>query len=266
MKSKRQFHPDKRRVSLAVFIFVLLFFYIPLLVLILYSFNGGKTMLWSGFSLKWYRELFLHSNNLWLAVWNSLLVAFASSFFAVLIGTLGGIGIYWYQFKWKKYLQVTTYLPLIMPEIIIGVSLLIMFAWFKWKMSLFTVFLAHTTFNIPYVLMIITSRLEEFDFSIIEAAYDLGARELDTLFKIILPMALPGIVSGFLMSMTLSLDDFVITFFVSGPGASTLPLYIYTMINRGVFPIVNALSTVIIAATALLAVSTRKIQKYISLR
>jgi spermidine/putrescine transport system permease protein len=105
--------------------------------------------------------------------------------------------------------------------------------------------------------------LEEFDYSIIEAAYDLGAREIDALLRIIIPMSIPGIISGFLMSMTLSLDDFVITFFVSVPGSSTLPLHIYSMINRGVFPIINALSTVLIAGTVLLSVSSKNIQKYI---
>lgn len=253
---------NKRKTSLIIFIFVLLFFYIPLFVLILFSFNSGKTMSWKGFSLNWYSDLFLKSNDLWVAFLNSFIVAIASSFIATAIGTIGGIGMHWYNFKWKKYLRVVTYLPLIMPEIIIGVSLLIMFAWLKWQMSLFTIFLAHTTFNIPFVLLIITSRLEEFDYQIIEASYDLGAKELDTLFKVIIPMTIPGIVSGFLMSMTLSLDDFVITFFVSGPGSSTLPLHIYSMINRGVFPVINALSTVLIAATAILSVSSKNIQKY----
>ena len=253
---------NKRRLSLVIFIFVLLFFYIPLFVLILYSFNSGKTMIWRGFSLNWYSQLFFKSGDLWNALRNSIVVALFSSFLATAIGTIGGIGMHWYKFRWKKYLKIVTYLPLIMPEIIIGVSLLIMFTWLKWKMGLFTIFIAHTPFNIPFVLLIITSRLEEFDYAIIEAAYDLGAKELDTLFKIIIPMSIPGIISGFLMSMTLSLDDFVITFFVSGPGSSTLPLHIYSMINRGVFPIINCLSTVIIAATVLLSVSSKNIQKY----
>ncbi|HBD92956.1 MAG: spermidine/putrescine ABC transporter permease [Spirochaetes bacterium GWF1_31_7] len=253
---------NKRQISLVVFVSVILFFYIPLLVLILYSFNSGKTMVWRGFSLQWYEELFFHSSDLWSAFRSSLIVALSSSFIATAIGTIGGIGIHWYKFKWKKYLQIVTYLPLIMPEIIIGVSLLIMFAWLKWKMSLFTIFLAHTTFNIPFVLLIISSRLDEFDYQIIEAAHDLGAKEIDTLLKVIIPMSIPGIISGFLMSMTLSLDDFVITFFVSGPGSSTLPLHIYSMINRGVFPVINALSTVLIAGTVLLSVSSKNIQKY----
>ena len=219
-------------------------------------------MKWAGFSLKWYKQLFFHSDILWGAVKNSLIVAIASSLISTIIGTFGAIGIYWYNFKYKKYLQVVTYFPLIIPDIIMGISLLILFAGIKWKLSLFTIFIAHTTFNIPYVLFIIMSRLDEFDYSIIEAAYDLGATEKDALLKVILPVTMPGIVSSFLMAMTLSMDDFVITFFVSGPGSSTLPLHIYSMIRFGVSPIINALSVILIAITIIFALSTRNIQKY----
>jgi spermidine/putrescine transport system permease protein len=142
------------------------------------------------------------------------------------------------------------------------VALLIFFSWIKIKLGLFTIFLAHVTFNIPFVLLIVISRLSEFDYSIIEAAYDLGAREIDALLKVIIPMTIPGIISGFLIAITLSLDDFVITFFVSGPGSSTLPLHIYSMIRFGVSPVVNALSVALIIATSALTLSTRKINKY----
>jgi spermidine/putrescine transport system permease protein len=194
---------------------------------------------------------------------NSAIVAITSSTLSTIIGTLGAIGIYWYNFRFKKILQVASFLPLILPEIIIGVSLLIFFAGIKLKLGLFTIFLAHTTFNIPFVVLIVMARLEEFDFSIIEAAYDLGAREIDTLLKIIIPISSPGIISGFLMAVTLSLEDFVITFFVAGPGSSTLPLHVYSMIRFGVSPVINALSVIIIAGTILLAFSTKNIVKYI---
>jgi spermidine/putrescine transport system permease protein len=195
---------------------------------------------------------------------NSAIVAITSSILSTIIGTLGAIGIYWYNFKFKKILQVASFLPLILPEIIIGVSLLIFFAGIKLKLGLFTIFLAHTTFNIPFVVLIVMARLEEFDFSIIEAAYDLGAREIDTLMKVIIPISSPGIISGFLMAVTLSLEDFVITFFVAGPGSSTLPLHVYSMIRFGVSPVINALSVIIIAGTILLAFSTKNIVKYIA--
>jgi len=253
---------EKHRFSFTMFILTMIFFYLPIAVLIIFSFNEGKTMAWSGFSLKWYQKLFFESEELWKAVFNSVIIAIFSSLVSTAIGTLGAIGMYWYRFRSKKYIQVASNLPLIMPEIIMGVSLLIFFVMFKIPLSLLTIFIAHTTVSIPYVLFIVMARLEEFDYSIIEAAYDLGAKEIDTLFKVILPISMPGIISGFLMAVTLSLDDFVITFFVSGPGSSTLPLYINSMIRFGVSPIINAVSVVLIASTILLAVSTRRFYKY----
>lgn len=253
----------KHKFSPAVFTLVMIFLYLPLMILVIYSFNSSKTMNWSGFSLRWYYDLFFKSQSLWQSFMNSAIVAITSSTLSTIIGTLGAIGIYWYNFRFKKILQVASFLPLILPEIIIGVSLLIFFAGIKLKLGLFTIFLAHTTFNIPFVVLIVMARLEEFDFSIIEAAYDLGAREIDTLLKIIIPISSPGIISGFLMAVTLSLEDFVITFFVAGPGSSTLPLHVYSMIRFGVSPVINALSVIIIAGTILLAFSTKNIIKYI---
>jgi len=253
---------SRRRISFCVFIIAMLFFYMPLMVLIVYSFNEGKSSRWTGFSIHWYEELFLNSRTLWNAFENSVLVALASSCVATLIGTLGAIGITWYSFVHKKYLRMASYLPIIIPEIVIGISLLIFFAGLHWQLSLWTIFIAHTTFNIPFVLFIIISRLDEFDYSIIEAAYDLGATEFHALTRVILPMSIPGIISGFLIAMTLSMDDFVITFFVAGPGSSTLPLHIYSMIRIGVSPVINAISVVLIAGTFIFALSSKNIQKY----
>jgi len=252
---------NKRRTSLFFFCFTMLFFYLPLLVLIIYSFNDGKSMVWKGFSLRWYRELFTYSENIWQAFRYSIGVAIISGLLSTVIGTLGAIALKWYSFKTKKYLQMLTVLPLVVPDIIIGVSLLIMFASVHWKLGLLTIFIAHTTFNIPYVLFIVMARLEEFDYSVIEAAYDLGATERQTLQKVILPMLFPAIISGFLVAVTLSFDDFVITFFVAGPGSSTLPLRIYSMIRLGVSPVINALSVVLILLSIILTISTKKLQK-----
>lgn len=254
---------SKHTFSPVIFTLVMIFLYLPLMILIVFSFNNSKTMNWEGFSIRWYYELFFKSKTLWQSFINSAIVAVTSSTISTVIGTLGAIGIYWYNFRFKKILQIASFIPLILPEIIIGVSLLIFFAGIKLKLGLFTIFLAHTTFNIPFVILIVMARLEEFDFSIIEAAYDLGAREIDTLLKVIIPVSSPGIVSGFLMAVTLSLEDFVITFFVAGPGSSTLPLHVYSMIRFGVSPVINALSVIVIAATILLAFSTKNIYKYI---
>lgn len=259
-------------LSPLLFSLVMAFLYLPLIILIVYSFNDSKTMNWGGLSFHWYKELFTNSSSLWKSFQNSIIIALSSATLSTLIGTLGAIGLFWYNFKLKRVLQIASFIPLILPEIIIGVSLLIFFAKINnilsviglgFPLSLFTVFLAHTTFNLPFVILIVMARLEEFDFTIIEAAHDLGAREIDTLTKIIFPIAFPGVMSGFLMAVTLSLEDFVITFFVAGPGSSTLPLHVYSMIRFGVSPVINALSVLIIAITILLAFSTKGIYKYI---
>ena len=214
---------DRRKTSFVIFILSMIFFYLPLVVLTIYSFNDGKGMVWNGFSLRWYRELFQYSDNIWKAFYYSLFIALISSTSSTIIGTLGAIALKWFDFKGKKFLKNLSVLPLVVPDIIIGVSLLIMFATIKFKLGITTIFIAHTTFNIPYVLFIILSRLDEFDYSVIEAAHDLGATNRQALTKVIIPLLLPAIISGFLMALTLSFDDFVITFFVSGPGSSTLP-------------------------------------------
>jgi len=245
-----------------VFFSTVAFLFLPLLLLVLYSFNESKTMSWQGFSFVWYQKLFLESRDLWKSFWNSIFIAVTSAFSATIIGTLGAIGISWHRFRLKKYVQIISFLPLILPEIIIGVSMLIFFAGIKLHLGLLTIFIAHTSFNLPFVLLIVLSRLEEFDFSIIEASYDLGAQELQTLFKVIIPVSMPGIFSAFLTAVTLSLEDFVITFFVSGPGSTTLPLYIYSMIRFGVSPVINALSVVMLSGTVLLVFLMRNFLKY----
>lgn len=254
---------NKRRTSLFFFIFSMFFFYFPLALLVVYSFNDGKAMVWKGFSWKWYKELFMYSDNIWKSFKYSIIIASLSGIISTAIGTLAAIGLQWYQFRYRKLLKVMTYLPLVIPDIIMGVSLLILFTTMKFNLGLTTIFIAHTTFNIPFVLFIVISRLEEFDFSIVEASYDLGATEMQTLKKVILPMLMPAIVSGFLISVTLSFDDFVTTFFVAGPGSSTLPLRIYSMIRLGVSPVINALSVLLIGGAILLTLSTKSLQKYI---
>jgi spermidine/putrescine transport system permease protein len=255
-------HAKRSHFPLILFSLTLVFFYLPLFILLIYSFNSGKSSEWQGFSFHWYRELFLYSPTLWEAFKNSIILALSSAFLATILGTFGAIGLYWYRFGWKKYLEVSTYLPLIIPEIIMGISLLILFTTLHFKLGLWTIFLAHTTFNIPFALLVLLARLEEFDYSMIEAARDLGANELQTLWRVILPILMPGILAAFLIAMTLSLDDFVITFFVTGPGTSTLPLHIYSMIRYGVSPVINALSMILVGFTLVLALSTHKLNKY----
>ena len=251
--------------SSTVFAITLVFLFLPLIVLIVYSFNESTSSNWTGFSLRWYRQL-LNSRELWRAFNNSIIIALTSSVTATVIGTLGAIGVNWYKFRLRSYVQTISFLPMILPEIIIGVSLAIFFAGVGIPPGMFTIFVAHTTFNLPFVFLLVIARLDEFDFSIIEAASDLGANEKETLFKITIPICMPGIISGFLTAITLSLEDFVITFFVAGPGSSTLPIFIYSAITRrgGITPLISALSVVMILGTVILCVTLRRFLKYIA--
>jgi spermidine/putrescine transport system permease protein len=253
-------------LSQTVFAATIVFLFLPLLVLVLYSFVESKSSTGFVFSLTWYRQLFFHSGSLWQAFWKSIVIAFSSAGTATILGTFGAIGVNWYRFTLRNYVQTISFLPMILPEIIIGVSLLIFFAGVKLPLGLLTIYIAHTTFNLPFVFLMVMARLDEFDFSIIEAARDLGASETQTLFRVTIPISMPGIISGLLTAVTLSLEDFVITFFVAGPGSTTLPIYIYSAITRrgGVTPVVSALSVVMILGTVALSYLLRNFLKYIA--
>jgi spermidine/putrescine transport system permease protein len=240
---------------------VIAFLFAPLVVLFVYSFNSSKSGSWTGFSFIWYEKLFMGSGELWHAFGNSLIIAISSALAATLLGSLAAVGTSRYSFWYRPYVKSMSFIPMILPEIIVGVSLLVFFAGVGLKLGMLTVWIAHTTFNIPFVYLLVSARLEEFDPSIIEAARDLGATEVQTLLRIILPITMPGIASGFLTAVTLSLEDFVITFFVAGPGATTLPLFIYSAIRFGVSPVINALSAVMVAGTVLLIYPARNFLK-----
>lgn len=250
--------------SRVVLVITLVFLFLPLLYIIFFSFNSSKGAEFTGFSLQWYHKLFFDSDDLWMSLLNSFIIAISSSAVATVLGTLAAIGINWYKFKGKMYIQTISFLPMVLPEVIVGVSMLIFFSGIGVPLGMFTIFAAHTTFCLPFVFLMVMARLDEFDFSIIEAAHDLGATDRQTMIKVIIPAIMPGVLSGFLMSVTMSLEDFVITFFVSGPGSTTLPLYVYSMIRYGVSPAVNALSFVMILATVIVAFSLRKFLKVIA--
>ncbi|MDR2468487.1 MAG: ABC transporter permease [Spirochaetaceae bacterium] len=250
--------------SQTIFALTIFFLFMPLFVLVLYSFNSSKGMHFAGFSLVWYKELFFRSDSLWRAFGNSAIIALSSAATATVLGTLGAIGVNWHRFRVRSYAQTISFLPMVLPEIIIGVSLQIFFAALGIRLGLFTIFIAHTTFNLPFVFLMVMARLDEFDFSIIEAARDLGANETQILFKVTIPICMPGIVSGFLTAITISLEDFVITFFVAGPGSSTLPVFISSAIRFGISPVINALSVVMILGTVLLTYLLRNFLKYIA--
>ena len=251
--------------SRMVFVVTMVFLFLPLAVLVVISFNESSSMNWTGFSLRWYQRL-LTERELWRSVQNSVVIALSSALSATVIGTLGAIGINWYRFRLRNYVQTISFLPMILPEIIVGVSLSIFFASMGVPLGMFSIYIAHTTFNIPFVYLMVTARLTEFDFAVIEAAHDLGASERQTLFKVTIPVCMPGIISGFLTAITLSLEDFVITFFVAGPGSSTLPIFIFSAITRrgGLTPVISALSVVMILGTVVLAYLLRNFLKHIA--
>ncbi len=243
--------------SKLVLFLCLMFLFIPLFVIIVYSFNRSKDTNFTGFSFVWYEKLIFESGDLWSSLWNSLIVAFTSSLTATVIGTLAAIGITWYKFFGRGYIQSVNFLPMVLPEVIMGISLLSFFSGIKMSLGLFTIYIAHTTFCMPFVYLMVSARIDEFDYSIIEASHDLGANEVQTLFRVIIPAIMPGIISGFMMSVTMSLEDYVITFLVSGPGSTTLPLYVYSMIRFGVSPVINSLSFVLIIAICTLTILLR---------
>lgn len=245
-------------------ILVLAFLFLPLFVVVIYSFNGTKGMVWTGVSLKWYRALFLSSDELWRSFYNSAIIALTSALTATVLGSLAAIGIQWYRFRTRSYIQTVSFLPMVLPEVVIGISMLIFFSAVKIPLGIVTIYIAHTTFNLPFVFLLVMARLDEFDYTIVEAAKDLGANERQTLFKVIVPAIIPGVFSGFLMAVTMSLEDFVITFFVSGPGSTTLPLYVYSTIRYGVSPVINALSFIMILGTMLIAYVFRRYLKSIA--
>jgi spermidine/putrescine transport system permease protein len=260
----RKGHAKRRKgVAISDFVYgaVIVFLFMPLAVLFFYSFNSSKGGSWTGFSIQWYEKLFMGSGELWHAFENSILIALTSAFAATFLGSLAAVGTSRYSFWYRPYVKSMSFVPMIMPEIIVGVSLLVFFAGVGLKLGLVTVWIAHTTFNIPFVYLLVSSRLEEFDPSVVEAARDLGASEVQTLLRVILPITMPGIASGFLTAVTLSLEDFVITFFVAGPGSTTLPLFIYSAIRFGVSPVINALSLVMVAGTVLLVYPARNFLK-----
>ena len=257
---------DHRRFGFSqiMLIIVILFLFLPLFVVVAYSFNASRGMRWTGFSFRWYQQLFTGSRELWRAFGNSFIIALSSAFVATVIGSLAAVGIRWYRFKSRAFIQTLSFLPMILPEVIIGISMLIFFSAIQFPLGMVTIFIAHTTFNLPFVFLLVSARLDEFDFSVIEAARDLGATERQTLIKVIVPSITPGVLSGFLMAITMSLEDFVITFFVSGPGSTTLPLYVYSMIRYGVSPVINALSLVLILSIMLVALTFRRFLKTIA--
>lgn len=240
---------------------VYVFLYAPIAILVLFSFNKtSQTAVWQGFTLEWYRSL--AGNALILtAVRNSLVVGAVATTIATVFGTLAALALGRYEFRGKVLTRNLLYLPIIIPEIVVGAALVTFFGVVGLRLSLTTVVLAHVVFSVSYVAIVVRARLSGFDRSLEEAALDLGARPVQTFWRVTLPLILPGIVSGALLVFTVSIDDYVITSFVAGVGATTLPLQIYSMLKVGVTPEVNAVSTLLLVLTILLITVAQRLQQ-----
>jgi spermidine/putrescine transport system permease protein len=242
--------------ALAIFAFL----YLPIVILIVFSFNDTRTVArLTGFSLEWYQKLF-DNRELLTAARNSLIIGVTSTLVSTVLGTLTALGMDRFRFRLRTAFDAVLYLPIVIPEIVMGISLLLFFnlAFFpviEWisgaslSLGLWTILIGHIAFNIPFVYVIVRARLVGFDRTLEEAARDLGANEWRTFWRVTFPLLLPGILGGALMAFTLSLDDFLVTAFTAGTASPTMPLYIYSLVRRGVTPEINALSTVLLLAS-----------------
>lgn len=237
------------------------FLHVPLLVLAMFSFNASRYSTWTGFSLEWYRATFSDA-HLAQAAWNSLVIAIASMVVSTVAGTLCAYGL------WRRgsaWLSGSLYLSLMTPEIVTGISLLALFQWmFRYvnlQLGMHTVILAHVAFSIAYVVVVVIARLRTFDPALEEAAMDLGASEREAFLRVTLPAILPGVVAAALLAFTVSIDDYVITSLVAGVDSETLPMVIYSMARRGVSPVVNAISTIIVFGLGALILFSERLRE-----
>jgi spermidine/putrescine transport system permease protein len=244
----------------------MVFLYAPLIVLMIFSFNDSKrNVVWKGFTLKYYEKA-LNNNSLVEALVNSLTIAFLATIISLVIGALAAVMLWRFRFPLKSAVEGTMTLPIIVPEICLGVAFLIFFArvdWptgLPWPLNLSAITIAHITFCFPFVAMVVRARLASFNREEEEAAKDLGASEWQAFRDVLLPHMKPGLVAGALLAFTLSLDDFVITFFTSGPDTITFPVKVYSMVRFSVTPEVNAASTLLILLTVILTFIALRLQ------
>ncbi len=255
---------------------VFAFFYAPIVVLIIFSFNDNTNVgIWTEASLRWYREM-LGDSQVMSALRNSLIVAFAATIVSTILGTMLALALERYRFRGRGSLDGLAYLPIIIPDVTMAVMLLIFFfqafglindlIGVRLTTGLGTITLAHIAFNISFVAVVVRARLAQFDARLEEAAADLYASRMQTFFKVTLPLIAPGVAGGALLAMTLSLDDVVVTQFVSGAGSTTLPVYVFGLIRRGVTPLINAVSTVMLLASMVLVAISLGLQRGTSSR
>ncbi len=225
---------------------VFLFLYAPIFAVVVFSFNSGEqTAVWKGFTLNWYAKL-IEDEDLWGACKNSLMVATVATLLATVIGTTTALAIERYRFRLRAVLVRCLYLPIIIPDIVLAIALLTFYVQARISLGLVSVIIAHGVFNIAYVTIVVRARLQGYDNSVEDAALDLGATEWQTFWRVTLPLISPGIIGGALLAFTLSIDDFVITFFTAGVGYTTLSVHIYSLLKFGITPKINAISTLLL--------------------
>jgi spermidine/putrescine transport system permease protein len=240
---------------------VFAFFYLPIAILILFSFNESRlNIVWTGFTLEWYGSLF-GDRTLVRTLQNSLIVAAATTLLSVVLGTAGGWLLYRYRYRASTVLETLVFLPMIVPEVILGVSLLILFVTVGLKLGYSTIVISHVTFCFPFVMAAVQARLAGLDPSLEEAALDLGATPVQAFSKVLIPYLMPAIVSGALMAFTLSLDELIVTWFTASAGTRTLPLEIFGRVKKGLDPSLNAISTVFILFTVLAVLVTEALRR-----
>ncbi len=245
-----------RKLAKAWLFFVYALLYTPILLVVLYSFNTAKySTQWRGFTLKWYDVLFSNQTLLDSAI-NSLIIGAFSATLATALGLFAAVALKRYRFFGRKVLHGSVYVLTVSPDIVMGISLLIFFIAVNMELGFLTLLIAHTTLSLPFVIITVLARLSEFDESVVEAARDLGASEWQAFYHIILPIIWPAVIAGWLLAFTLSMDDVLISFFVTGPSFEVLPLKIYSMVRLGMKPDVNALSAIMFGVTILLVGAT----------
>lgn len=243
----------KNKLSKLYLYLIFIFLYAPIIVLIIYSFNESKYRVWTGFSFKWYIELFSDS-KIMEALYNTFFVAVIASILSTIIGTVAAIGINNLK-KWKKTAVMNiTMLPVLNPDIVTGISLMLLFYIAKLPTGRFTLILAHMAFCIPYVILSVMPKLKQVNNTTYEAALDLGATPAYATWKITVPEIMPGVINGLLMAFTLSIDDFIVSYFTTGPGVENLSILIYNAARKGVSPSINALSALMFSVILILLV------------
>lgn len=242
------------------FLVTIAFLYAPIVILVVFSFNDSRrNIVWRGFTLKYYEKAY-NDTELFDAFVNSLTIAFVSTIVAVVLGAMVAIALWRFRFPGKPAYEGAMALPIVIPEICMAVAMVSFFATVEIPLGLFTITVSHIAFSIPFVAVVVRARMAGFDRSLEEASADLGANGWQTFWNVTFPYMKPGLVAGALLAFTLSLDDFVITFFTSGPGSTTFPIKIYSMVRFSVTPEVNAASTVLIVATLVLTATALIVQ------